>query len=84
MMALGQGELVQVSSFHLAGAPSEFLWRGRRHEVRSIERCHTDRRASALGSLEHRTYRLRTTGGLRCTLTQDVSSNRWQMEGVHP
>lgn len=82
MIPVGCGELVAVRSPSKDAMPSEFTWRGRRHRVRSIDHYKTNRYRHRDGVEWLRLFRLRTTQGMCCLLSQDVSRGTWRMERV--
>jgi len=61
----------------VGGAPHEFIWRGQRFRVRSVEREGAGRAVAGAWVLR---YRVRTRTGLRCVLTQDPSAGTWRMD----
>jgi hypothetical protein len=73
--AVGAGEPVQVG-LGPSGVPLEFIWRGRRHRVRSVDGW---RPATATLGV---TVSVRTDRGLRCTLAQDTAGLLWRVGGV--
>ncbi|NIS82407.1 MAG: hypothetical protein GTO14_19865 [Anaerolineales bacterium] len=82
MIRFGSGELVVVCSTSKDVMPSEFTWRGQRHRVRSIDRYQTNTYRQRNGVEQLRLFRLRTTRGMRCLLSQDVSRGIWRMERI--
>jgi hypothetical protein len=79
---IGFGESVAVSSLAQRDIPLAFTWRGRRYYIRSIEayRKETCRRWNGVET--RRFFQLRTVGGMRCLLTQDVARDTWRLEQV--
>jgi len=75
----GAGETVRVWSRAPSVAPEEFIWRGRRYLVRSIE-SERGGRAPVWGGM--RRFRVRTTTGLSCILAQDPALGGWKMDRV--
>lgn len=76
------GEVVHMSGGMPSGWPREFTWRGRRHRVRRVDGYRSQFRSHAHENSERRYYTLRTSGGLRCVLTQDVRRGIWTMDRV--
>ena len=75
----GAGETVHVWQRTPSLAPAEFIWRGQRYLVRSVE-SEQGNRPTVRGGL--RRFRVRTTSGLRCVLAQDPSLGLWRMDRV--
>ncbi len=75
----GAGEAVHVWQRARSGAPEEFIWRGRRYLVRSVESDQVSRPPVAGGV---RRLRVRTTSGLQCILAQDPALGSWKMDRV--
>ena len=75
---IGIGEFIHVRRDEPRQAPREFFWRGSRHEVRSWEG-----RPPAAGRRDgQRLYRVRTSTGLRCMLSEDVGRGLWRLERI--
>ena len=75
----GAGEAVHVWQRAASDAPAEFIWRGQRYLVRSVETEQGKRTALQGGS---RRFHVRTTSGLRCVLAQDPAMGSWRMHRV--
>jgi hypothetical protein len=75
----GAGEAIHVWQADRSLAPQEFIWRGRRYLVRSVESDGYARTATKDSA--HR-YRIRTTSGLRCILRHDAALGSWRMDRV--
>ncbi len=76
----GAGETVHVWQRARSVAPEEFIWRGQRYLVRSVE-SELGRPGFAGGV---RRLRVRTTNGLHCVLAQDPALGSWKMDRVVP
>jgi hypothetical protein len=74
----GAGDAVHVWQRARSVAPEEFIWRGRRYLVRSVESDQVGRPAVA----GVRRLRVRTTDGLQCVLAQDPALGSWTMDRV--
>jgi hypothetical protein len=72
----GAGEPIHVWPPHGNAAPAEFVWRGRRYRVRALETDPGDGQGQGGTS---RRFRVRTTSGLSCVLSQDVGGGAWRM-----
>ncbi len=82
MRILGGGERIRVREGMAGGPPKDFIWRGRRHEVRAVEVCGD---GFGLGRSEpKRIVRLRTATGMRCQLSLDPRDGSWRIEHVLP
>lgn len=75
----GAGEPVHVWQSAPSVAPLEFIWRGQRYLVRSVE-TELGTRTVVRGGL--RRFHVRTTSGLRCVLAQDPALGSWRMHRV--
>jgi hypothetical protein len=84
MAILGNGEFVHVRRGGVTKLPTEFSWRGKHYLIRAIEGYRVDFRQSSEQRSERRIYRIRTSLGLRCLLSEDPRHGTWQMEGVVP
>lgn len=84
MYALGGGESVRVRRIVSTGLPTEFTWRGQRHTVWSVERCHEPAERSRGTVAGRRVYQLRTVSGMRCLLSMDLRDGSWRMDRVLP
>jgi hypothetical protein len=73
----GVGEPIHVWSSRASSAPSEFVWRGRRYRVRSLEAARGEPQTRGAAS---RRFCVRTTSGLSCVLTQDVAGGAWRID----
>jgi hypothetical protein len=82
MNGLVMGEPVQVHRSSEGRFPSEFTWRGRRHRIRSIETFRWIEPQRPMSGARAVRIRLRTSGGLRCWLSQDPVRGLWSMERV--
>ncbi|HKY83240.1 MAG TPA: DUF6504 family protein [Anaerolineales bacterium] len=74
----GVGDAVHVWQRARSVAPEEFIWRGRRYLVRSVESDQVGRPAVT----GVRRLRIRTTNGLHCVLAQDPALGSWTMDRV--
>jgi hypothetical protein len=72
----GTGEPIHVWPNHARAAPLEFVWRGRRYRVRSLEAEAGERRSPHRGL---RRFRVRTTDGLSCVLAQETIGGAWRI-----
>ena len=72
-------ELVAVPSKQNGFFPKAFVWRGQRHDVRSVESCRTEVRRDWKGRVERHLFRVRTAGAT-FELTQDLSQDTWHVE----
>ena len=59
--------------------PKSFVWRGQRHDVRSVESCRTEVRRGWRGAVERHLFKVRTAGGT-FELTQDLARDTWHVE----
>ena len=75
---IGIGEFIHVRREEPRQAPREFFWRGSRHEVRSWE----GRPRAALRRDGRRLYRVRTSTGLSCMLSEEVGRGLWRLERI--
>jgi hypothetical protein len=82
MNGLLMGEPVHVTRGPGGSWPSEFTWRGRRHRVRRVESFHWVEAKAVEGKTRVMRIRLRTTGGMRCWLSQDPGRDLWRIERV--
>jgi hypothetical protein len=73
----GAGEPIHVWMMQGNAAPSEFVWRGRRYRVRAMEASPGD--SPTVGGSPRR-FRVRTTSGLSCVLSQDVPGGAWRID----
>lgn len=76
-LALGHGEVVRVVQTGPQAAPSEFFWRGRRHQVDAWDR--PPARETPAGTTG---YRVRTRGGLHCLLIRR-RDGRWLLLRIY-
>ena len=79
-------EPIAVPSKQNGFFPKVFVWRGRRHDVRSVESCRTEVRHDWLGKAERHRFRVRTESAV-FELTQDLRRDTWQVErmwGINP
>ncbi len=56
--------------------PEAFVWRGRRFDVRRVERCWTQARGSGDGRIERRYFRVRCDYGT-FDVYHDLLANAW-------
>jgi hypothetical protein len=77
----GAGEPIHVWPTHAHAAPLEFVWRGKRYRVRSLEADAGDSRSTRLGL---RRFRVRTTSGLSCVLAQETVGGAWRIDRLVP
>jgi hypothetical protein len=77
----GAGEPIHVWPSRGGLTPSEFVWRGRRYRVRALEAA--PREPGTPGAVR-RWFRVRTTSGLSCVLTQDVAGGAWRIDRLVP
>lgn len=84
MAPVGSGEVIRVGDSAPAGVPVEFTWRGRRYAVRAVDNYQTPKPGGRGKRLDRATFRIRTTSGLRCLVSVDVSRGLWCMERVLP
>jgi hypothetical protein len=76
----GAGEAIHVWSARQDSAPAEFVWRGRRYRVRTLEPAPNQAQAAA-GSA--RRFQVRTTSGLSCVLSHDGAGG-WRIDRLLP
>ncbi len=74
-------EPIAVPAKHNGYFPKAFVWRGRRHDVRSVESCRTEVRHGWRGTVERHHFRVRVEGAL-FELTQDLDRDTWHLERV--
>jgi len=72
-------EPIAVPSKHHGYFPKAFVWRGQRHEVRSVESCRTEVRRDWKGRVERHLFRVRTASGI-FELAQDLARDSWHVE----
>ena len=72
-------ELVAVPSKKNGFFPKAFVWRGQRHDVRSVESCSTEVRRGWRGAVERHLFKVRTAGAT-FELTQDLARDTWHVE----
>lgn len=63
--------------------PKVFVWRGQRHDIRSVETCHTEVRRDWRGHAEFHRFRVRTNDAA-FDLLQDLARDVWVLEQVFP
>ena len=82
MRALGIGELIRILKTSGKSHPLEFAWRGRRHQVRTIEgyQSEVERRGGKVQEMKR--YQLITEGGLNCCISFDLNRRIWRMESI--
>jgi len=61
--------------------PNTFVWRGRRHQVQTVERCWTESSRHGYDQAERHYFRVRCAAG-RFDLAQDIQRNEWTLERV--
>jgi len=61
--------------------PTAFVWRGKRHDVRSVESCKTEVRRDWLGLAQRHRFRVRTENAI-FELIQDLRRDTWQLEAM--
>lgn len=76
-------EPIYVSPAQHSLVPKVFTWRAKQHRVRVIEQFQDEWIEQAQGPVNHRTYRLRTHTGLRCSISYDGRRQLWRMESIH-
>ena len=59
--------------------PQAFVWRGQRHDVRSVESCRTEVRRGWQGRVERHLFRVRTASAI-FELAQDLARDTWHVE----
>lgn len=72
----GAGDPVHVWLREGGGFPEEFVWRGRRHQVRTIEILAGAARRADQG----RRFQVQTRTGIRCVLLQDAGIGSWRID----
>lgn len=83
MYPIGSGEAIVMNMATEDGRPMQFTWRQNRYQVHRLESTKKNKVPSTgNGRLARRTFRIRTTSGLRCTISQDESRRNWRMERV--
>lgn len=75
-MARRTEEPVLMERKRYAFLPSTFLWRGRRFDVRHVERCWTQAQGSGDGRIERRYFRVRCDHGT-LDLYHDLLADAW-------
>ena len=72
-------EPIAVPSKRNGYFPKAFVWRGQRHDVRSVESCRTEVRRDWKGRVERHLFRVRTESAI-FELTQDLARDAWHVE----
>jgi hypothetical protein len=72
-------ELVAVPTKQNGYFHKAFVWRGQRHDGRSVESCRTEVRHDWHGRVERHLFRVRTSGAV-FELTQDLAQDTWHLE----
>jgi hypothetical protein len=79
-MQLSQiNEPIEVFDTRFNYFPKTFLWRGKAHHVRSVDRCWTVSRRSLLNRVERHCFRVRTADAIY-DLHQDLARNAWYLD----
>jgi hypothetical protein len=73
---LAIGELVHVEHLDAAGLPAIFIWRGKRHAVRRLQRL----QSRIAGQIEGDEFRLETMQGMCCSLRRSRLPGQWRLE----
>ena len=73
------GEPIAVPAIQNGFFPKAFVWRGKRHDVRSVESCRTEVRRGWRGQVERHHFKVRS-GAAVFELTQDLARDTWQLE----
>jgi len=71
-------EAVEVRRKRFGFAPEEFVWHGRRYDVRRVERCWTEARGVGPRRVERRYFRVRCDHG-SFRLCHDLLANTWRI-----
>jgi len=74
-------EPIQICDTRFNYFPKTFLWRGKAHYVRAVDRCWTITRRRLLGTVERHCFRVRTADAVY-DLHQDLARNRWYLDRV--
>ena len=83
MHRIGHGEAVVMHRSSADGWPLHFTWRNTRYQVSRLESVAKSRRKDSQdGRNLCRTFRVTTSSGFRCTLSQHGQDEIWQMERV--
>ena len=61
--------------------PKAFVWRGQRHDVRSVEACRTEVKRGWPGDVQRHYFTVRTEAATY-ELAQDLACDTWQLERV--
>ena len=73
-------EPIQVST-RFNYFPKTFLWRGKQHFIRSVDRCWTVSRRQLLNRVERHCFRVRTADATY-EMHQDPRRDRWFLDRV--
>jgi hypothetical protein len=74
-------EPIEVSDTRFNYFPKTFLWRGRAHHVRSVDRCWTVSRRRVLNTVKRHCFRVRTADAIY-DLHQDPARDAWYLDRV--
>ena len=61
--------------------PKTFVWRGQRHDIRSVESCRTEVKRGWPGNVQRHHFTVRTEGAV-FELAQDLARDTWELERV--
>lgn len=75
LASAGAGDPIHVWLKNDADLPEEFVWRGRRHRVRTVELL-----PGPPAGPGGRRFRVRTSSGLRLVLQQDSGFGSWRID----
>lgn len=62
--------------------PKAFVWRGKRYNVRRVEKCWTITGRDLLGRARQHRFRVWTTDGSVYEMCQDLRTDEWFLEKV--
>jgi hypothetical protein len=74
-------EPVAVPSVQNGFFPKSFVWRGKRHVIRSIESCRTEVQRGWRGRVQRHHFRVRSEGAVY-ELSQDLARDTWLLERI--
>lgn len=72
---------IEVRAKRFGYFPQTFVWRGRRYQVKRVERARTISKRRRRCSVERRCFRVHTAEGI-FDLYQDLIANTWHLERV--
>lgn len=78
MRAIKTNERIRVHRQGMNAIPLEFSWRGRRYDVRRVEKMGGASEKSNRG----RTYQLQTVQGLKCRISHEERGDIWRFEHI--